>query len=252
MQELVDTYGDNADFLIEECLMGREISILAFTDGKNYQLLLPSQDHKQLLAGDKGYNTGGMGAYCPVPFYDEKMKKQIIKEIIDPTMNGIQKENFNYKGVIYFGIMLTETGPKLLEYNVRLGDPETEVVLPALKSDLAELLLSCFNGNLKDFKLEFNSGFFIDVVLVSGGYPKKYQTNYVISGIDDLDKDTLCFVAGAKKIHADLVTSGGRVLNIVVHADTLEKAIGKVYSEVKKIDFKDCYYRTDIGKRELR
>ena len=251
MQELEDIYGEDTDFLIEECLIGKEISILAFTDGENYQLMLPSQDHKQLLDGDKGPNTGGMGAFCPVPFYNENIKTEIIKEIIEPTMKGIQAENFNYKGVIYFGIMLTEVGPKLLEYNVRLGDPETEVVLPALKSDLAELLLACFDGSLKDFKLEFNLGYFVDVVLVSGGYPKKYQKNYLINGIDNLDEETLCFVAGAKKNGNELVTSGGRVLNIVVNAGTLDKAIEKVYSEVKKIDFKDCYYRTDIGKRDF-
>ncbi|MDY6915248.1 MAG: phosphoribosylamine--glycine ligase, partial [Candidatus Cloacimonadota bacterium] len=140
---LFSKYGVNTNLLIEEILKGQELSILAFTDGQNYQLLLPSQDHKQLKEGDRGPNTGGMGAYCPVPFYNEELKKQIEKSIIKPTMYGIQKENFYYHGVLYFGLMITKNGPKILEFNVRLGDPETEVVLPALNSNLKELVLAC-------------------------------------------------------------------------------------------------------------
>ena len=251
VSEIKEKYGNNASFLIEERLSGSELSILAFTDGENYQIMLPSQDHKQLLDGDKGPNTGGMGAFCPVPFFDENLRQQIEERIIKPTIIGLKKEDFNYKGVIYFGLMITDKGPKVLEYNVRLGDPETEVVLPALKSDLLELVLSCFNGGLKNFQMEFNDGFFVDVVLASGGYPKSYQKGYEISGLENLSDDTLIFHAGTKKVNNKILTNGGRVLNIVSHGKTLNEAIEKVYNECEKVKFRDVYYRTDIGKRDF-
>ncbi|MFO7895875.1 MAG: phosphoribosylglycinamide synthetase C domain-containing protein, partial [Candidatus Cloacimonadales bacterium] len=250
LQELLANYGAAAEFLIEERLQGAEISILAFTDGKDYQLLQPSVDHKQLLAGDKGPNTGGMGAFCPVPFYDAEIKQAIIKEIVQPTLRGIQAEKFDYKGVLYFGIMLTETGPQLLEYNVRLGDPETEVVLPALKSDLAELILACFEGNLSQLNLEFHPGYFVDVVLASGGYPKAYTKGYEISGLENLEPASLCFWAGVQKQADKLLTAGGRVMNIVAQGNNLREAIAKVYGEVQKVKFQDSYYRPDIAQRD--
>ncbi|MCK4956478.1 MAG: phosphoribosylamine--glycine ligase [Candidatus Cloacimonetes bacterium] len=249
LAELIEIYGADADYLIEEKLIGQELSLLAFTDGKDYQLLLPSQDHKQLLEDDKGPNTGGMGAFCPVPFYNENLKQQIIEDIIEPTMRGIQAEQFNYKGVIYFGVMLTENGPKLLEYNVRLGDPETEVVLPALKSDLADLLLACFDGTLADFQMDFNNGYFVDVVLVSGGYPKAYAKGCEISGIDDVETETMIFQAGTKLVDGKILSSGGRVINVVANGNTLHETIEKVYLECKKINFKNVFYRKDIGNR---
>ncbi|MEA2095780.1 MAG: phosphoribosylamine--glycine ligase [Candidatus Cloacimonadota bacterium] len=248
LDEIHSKYGEEASYLIEERLEGDELSILAFTDGNDYQLLLPSQDHKQLLEGDKGPNTGGMGAFCPVPFYTDELKKQIEKDIIIPTMDGIKAEGFNYKGVVYFGLMITETGPKLLEYNVRLGDPETEVVLPAMKSDMVELLLSCFNGTLKDYEMEFNVGFFVDVVLVSGGYPAEYKKGIPICGIKD-DQE-LIFHAGTKKVDDKIVTSGGRVLNVVAHGNNLEEAINKAYEHVNDFYFEDMFYRKDIGRRK--
>jgi phosphoribosylamine--glycine ligase len=250
LKQINSKYGEAASFLIEEKLDGEELSILAVIDGENYQLLLPSQDHKQLLDGDKGPNTGGMGAFCPVPFYDEKLKSQIEKDVILPTMNGIRSEGFNYKGIIYFGLMITKTGPKVLEYNVRLGDPETEVVLPALKSDLLELILSCYNGTLKDFQMEFNSGYFVDVVLVSGGYPQSYQKGFPIKGIEN--NDDLVFHAGTKKIDGKIVTAGGRVLNVVAHGQSLEEAIRKVYNKVPEIFFDKIFYRKDIGRRRRK
>ena len=248
LDEIHSKYGEDASYLIEERLEGDELSILAFTDGKDYQLLLPSQDHKQLLEGDKGPNTGGMGAFCPVPFYNEELKKQIENDIIKPTMKGIKAEGFKYKGVVYFGLMITETGPKLLEYNVRLGDPETEVVLPAMKSDLVELIFSCFNGTLKDYKMEFNEGFFVDVVLVSGGYPAEYKIEFHICGIKE-DQE-LIFHAGTKKVEFQVVSSGGRVLNVVAHGDTLEEAINKAYERVNDFYFEDMSFRKDIGRRK--
>jgi phosphoribosylamine--glycine ligase len=247
--DLKQKYGEEVQLLIEEKLIGSELSILAFTDGENYQILLPSQDHKQLLDGDKGPNTGGMGAFCPVPFYTDEIKNRIEKETIIQTIKGIKEESFNYKGVIYLGLMITKSGPKVLEYNVRLGDPETEVVLPAFKGDLLELVLSCFDGSLKDFQMEFNDGYFVDVVLTSEGYPKAYKKGIEISGLKKVSDETLVFHAGTKKTNGKIITNGGRVLNIVVNQKTLGKAIDKVYNECELIKFEGKYYRGDIGTR---
>ena len=246
--DLKQKYGKEVQLLIEEKLIGSELSILAFTDGQNYQILLPSQDHKQLLDGDKGPNTGGMGAFCPVPFYTDELKNLIEKETIIPTINGLKKEKINYKGVIYLGLMITENGPKVLEYNVRLGDPETEVVLPAFKGDLLELVLSCFDGSLKDFQMEFNDGYFVDVVLTSGGYPKAYKKGIEICGLEKPKE--LVFHAGTKKENEKFFTNGGRVLNIVAQGETLEKAIDNAYDKVNGFYFDDMYFRKDIGKRK--
>jgi phosphoribosylamine--glycine ligase len=179
-------YGADAPLVVEERLLGREISILGFTDGESIWLLTPSQDHKQLLEGDRGPNTGGMGAFCPVPFYDDEIASRVDEEIVAPTLQGLQAEGIDFRGVLYFGIMLTRSGPKLLEYNVRLGDPETEVVLPALASDLLDLLLACTDGGIDDLDLEFHDGAFVDVVLASGGYPGAYKKGYEITGLDAL------------------------------------------------------------------
>ena len=248
LNELKEKYGEEVQLIIEEKLNGSELSILAFTDGENYQILLPSQDHKQLLDGDKGPNTGGMGAFCPVPFYTDELKLQIENEVIKPTIKGLKEENFNYKGVIYLGLMITENGPKVLEYNVRLGDPETEVVLPAFKGDLLKLILSCFNGSLKDFQMEFHKGYFVDVVLTSGGYPKVYKKGIEICGLENSKE--LVFHAGTKKENGKFLTNGGRVLNIVAQGETLEEAINNVYDKVNGFYFDDMFFRKDIGKRE--
>ena len=251
LAELKEKYGDDCQYLIEEQLFGDEISIIGITDGESIKLLQASQDHKQLLDGDKGPNTGGMGAYTPVPFCDEKLMNRIYESIINPTIKGIQDEQMDYKGFIYFGIMLTEKGPMLLEYNVRLGDPETEVILPALKNDLEEILLSCFDGSLKEKKLVFNEGYYIDVVQVSGGYPKQYEKGHPISGLDQLENDTLLFHAGTKLVDGEIVSNGGRVINVVCHGHSLNEAIEKVYSECNKVKFQNKFYRKDIGRRTL-
>ncbi|KQC11839.1 MAG: phosphoribosylamine--glycine ligase [Candidatus Cloacimonas sp. SDB] len=242
-------YGTEASYLIEEKLLGDELSILAFTDGIDYQLLQPSQDHKQLLENDKGPNTGGMGAFCPVPFFTPKLKSAIVQDIIKPTLQGIQQERMNYRGVLYFGLMITESGPKLLEYNVRLGDPETEVVLPALKNDFAQLVLSCFDGSLPELKMQFHQETYIDVVLVSGGYPYEYKKGYQIFGLDNIADDVILFHAGTKKENQKIFTAGGRVLNVVAQAESLNEAIQKAYERVNKFHFKKMFYRKDIGKR---
>jgi len=249
IQEIKARYGDTAKYLIEEKLIGQEVSIIGITDGKDIQLLLPSQDHKQLFDGDKGPNTGGMGAYCPATFVDEKLMATIKSDIIEPTIAGIKNEKFNYKGVIYFGLMLTDDGPKVLEYNIRFGDPETEVILPSLKSDLLELILACFDGNLSITKPEFYKKYFVDVVLASGGYPNKYEKEYTISGLGNLSNETIIFHAGTRKENGKILTNGGRVLNVVTSGNDLNSTIEKVYKECEKISFKDIYYRKDIGKR---
>ena len=251
LEELKRRYGDTAPFFIEQKFTGQELSIISITDGKHFKLLLPSQDHKPVFDGDKGPNTGGMGAYCPVPFCRAETLKQIEREIVQPTLKGLQAEKLNYHGVIYFGLMLTAEGPKLLEYNVRFGDPETEVILPALKSDLLQLIEASLNENLASVEVQFNEGYFVDVVLASGGYPASYEKGKIISGLDHVADDVLVFHAGTKRENGNLVTSGGRVLNVVAQAPTLSEAIDRAYTEAQKIHFDKMYYRKDIGKKGL-
>ena len=251
VDEIHRRYGDGAPYLIERKMSGQELSVIAFTDGRNIKMLLPSQDHKPAYDGDKGPNTGGMGAYCPVPFFDEALKRKIEEEIVNPTLTGLQAEKYNYKGVIYFGLMITEDGPRLLEYNVRFGDPETEVILPALKTDLLELVLAALDGRLEQIEMEFNDGYYVDVVLASGGYPGSYKKGKEIHGLDNLSDGTLAFHAGTKRDNGRLVTTGGRVLNIVAHGKDLGTAIDTAYSECAKVHFEDMFYRKDIGKKGL-
>lgn len=249
LEEMRQTYGEECPFLIEEKIVGDEISIIGFTDGKNIKLLLPSQDHKQLNDGDTGPNTGGMGVICPVPFWNEALKQEIENKIVIPTLKGIQAEKMNYKGMIYFGIMIGAKGAELLEYNARFGDPETEVLLPSLKTDLMEVVKACLNGTLGEVNLEFHEGYFVDVVQVSGGYPKDYKKGYEILGLDKV-QNAIVFHAGTKLQDGKVVTSGGRVLNIVAQGKTLQEAINQAYAECAKISFKDNYYRKDIGSRK--
>jgi len=240
------------DFLIEEKLAGYEISIIGFTDGENIQLMHPSQDHKQLLDGDNGPNTGGMGAYCPLPFYTPELHQSILEEVVNPTLKGLHEEQVNYKGVIYFGIMVTPEGPKLLEYNVRFGDPETEVLLPSLKTDLLKLTLSCYDGTLGKNQPEFHNGFFVDVVMAAKGYPKTYAKNNIIEGIKEAEKTAIVFHSGTKLIeNGEILSNGGRVLNIVGQGTTLLEARQKAYEAIGKIYFKDHYYRKDIANRKM-
>jgi len=248
LAQLEKKYGKQVDFLIEDKIPGDEISLIAFTDGKHIKNLLVSQDHKQLLEGDKGPNTGGMGAYAPVSVPSGLMKK-IEEKIIHPTLKGIQKENFHYKGVIYFGIMVKNSEPYLLEYNVRFGDPETEVLLPALKTGLFEILQAVEEGNLKKINPEFHPGYFADVVLVSRGYPAKYETGKEIHGLENLPGDILVFHAGTKQQNGQYFTAGGRVLNIVGHGETPSEALEKAYEGAEKINFEGKFYRRDIGQR---
>ena len=247
MNELELGYGSNCRFLIEDKVIGDEISIIGFTDGETIKLLLPSQDHKQLLEGDKGPNTGGMGVICPVPFWNDQLHDQIQLQIVNPTLRGIAAENMDYKGIIYFGIMMGKDGPSLLEYNVRFGDPETEVLLPSLKTDLSDIIVRCLDGTLGEIELEFEDGYFVDVVMVSGGYPKAYKKGYQIEGLESTE--ALVFHAGTKRLEGAYLTNGGRVLNIIGQDEHLEKAIEKAYAACAEIHFKDSFCRKDIGKR---
>jgi phosphoribosylamine--glycine ligase len=246
-----ERYGEDAQVLIEEKLKGQELSIIGICDGKVIKMLQPSQDHKAIFDGDKGPNTGGMGAYCPVPFCSDELLAQIQKDVVEPTLDGLRAEGIDYKGVIYFGLMITEDGPKVLEYNVRFGDPETEVILPALKSDLLQVILASLNGRLAGIDLEFNSGYFVDVVLAAGGYPGVYDKGLEITGLDKVDEKAVVFHAGTKLEGRRVLTSGGRVLNVAASGPTLQEAIDTVYKECAKIYFDDVYYRGDIAKKGL-
>jgi len=252
MIEFRETYGEKASFIVEDKIVGDEISIIGLTDGKTIRLLPPAQDHKQVFDNDLGPNTGGMGAFCPAPFYTEQLSNEIDRLIIQPTLRGIQKESLDYKGFLYFGVMMDEKGPKLLEYNARLGDPETEVLLPALNADLVEAVLATLDGNLEQVAWDWHPGYFVDVVLTSGGYPKSFPKGFAIKGLEDVDKATLLFYAGVKSNGEDLVTDGGRVINVVCKGATLEEAIENAYQNCNKICFEGMHYRKDIGRRILK
>ncbi|MBN2072204.1 MAG: phosphoribosylamine--glycine ligase [Candidatus Krumholzibacteriota bacterium] len=239
--------------IIEEYLEGPEISILAVFDGRDYRLFVPSQDHKRVFDNDEGPNTGGMGAYAPVPFLDHELSEKIRIEIIERTFNGIQQENITGAGLVYFGIILTEEGPKVLEYNCRFGDPETQVIIPLFNGDLFEVLYEAVEQNLDSVDFENSSDSCACVVVASGGYPGPYEKGYEITGIEGADDaGCLVFHAGTAIEDGKLVTAGGRVLGVTAVARTLEEALNKTYNGVNIIQFDGCYSRSDIGKKGLR
>ncbi len=252
LERISSRYGDDAPCLAEERLEGAEVSVIGFTDGEHIRLLQPSQDHKQLLDGDRGPNTGGMGAFCPVPWFDNAMAGQVLNRVVQPTLDGLRQEGIAYRGVIYFGLMITSHGPRLLEYNVRLGDPEAEVVLPALKSDLLALCLACCDGTLEKQQLAFHGGYFADVVLASGGYPGAYPKGLPITGLDELDPQLLVFHAGTRRSGDELLTAGGRVLNVVGQGPDLDSALRRAYRACAAIQFEGKFHRSDIGRRPWR
>lgn len=238
-----------SEVVIEEFLDGEEVSIFAIVDGKNYKLFSPSQDHKRALDNDEGKNTGGMGAYAPAPIATDSFMENAKNSIIDPTINAMQQEGMPYKGLLYFGLIKTQNGTKVLEYNCRFGDPETEVVLPLLESDLVPLMIASIKGTISDETIKLKNGFALDVVLASGGYPNGYEKGLEISGLDKLEKDIVVFHAGTKTDKGKLLTSGGRVLNIVAMDGDFKFARQKVYDNIKKIHFKKMQFRTDIGNK---
>ncbi len=246
---VLERYGPQAPYIIEERLDGSELSLLAFTDGTDLVLLPTCQDHKQVGDGDVGPNTGGMGAFCPVPAVDPAMAEAIRSRLVEPTLEGLAAEGLDYRGVLYFGVMMTASGPSLLEYNVRMGDPETEAALPALSSSLLDLVIGCLNGSLSRVTPSFHGGAFVDVVLASGGYPGTFQKGFPITGLEAVDPGCLVFHGGTLRRGSQIVTNGGRVLNVVARGADLDAAIAEAYQQVARISFQDMYYRTDIGLR---
>jgi phosphoribosylamine---glycine ligase len=245
-------FGDaGKEMIFEEFLEGEEVSIFALVDGEDYKLLSSSQDHKRALDDDKGKNTGGMGAYAPAPIATPELMTEVENTIIKPTINAMISEGHPYKGLLYFGLVITKNGPKVLEYNCRFGDPETEVVLPLLESDLVPLMLASINGTIDNEEIKIKNGFAVDVVLASGGYPDAYEKGEVIKGLDELDFDIIVFHAGTKMKGENLVTNGGRVLNIVGFGTKIKTVQQKVYENIKRINFDKMHYRRDIGNKAL-
>jgi len=238
--------------VMEDCLSGVEISVLAVFDGTSYRLFVPSQDHKRARDNDEGPNTGGMGAYAPVPLYTAELSARVKKEIIEPTFEGMRTEGVMGAGVIYFGIMVTASGPKLLEYNCRFGDPETQVILPLFGGDLAQVMHEATRGNLAGAPFENDSGASACVVIASEGYPGSYQKGYPIEGLDAArERGCVVFHAGTAFKDGRVVTAGGRVLGVTATAQTLESALDTVYRGVDSIRFTGCFSRRDIGKKGL-
>ena len=240
-----------AEMVIEEFMTGREVSALAFVDGKHYALMSSSQDHKRAGDGDTGLNTGGMGTFSPSPFYTEEIDRICRETIYQPTVDAMAAEGRPFIGVLYFGLMLTPQGPKVVEYNTRFGDPETQVVLPRMKTDIIEVMQACMNGTLDKITLEFENNAAVCVVLASGGYPGKYEKGKRISGLEYFDgrQDAFCFHAGTRQDeNGNIVTNGGRVLGITALGSTLREARKLAYEHSEKVSFEGLYKRSDIGK----
>lgn len=234
--------------VIEEFLKGPELTILAFSDGKTVLPMISSRDHKRAYDYDRGKNTGGMGAITPGAVLTLEEEKIINEKIISKTIQALEMEGRPFSGVIYFGLMLTADGPKVIEYNARFGDPEAQAVLPRLQNDFLEIIDACIDGTLDQITLQFKPGSSCCVVMASGGYPEKYKKGYEITGIENVEG--LVFQAGTARIGEKLVTNGGRVLCVYADADTLEEAIDKAYEDVAKIQFADMHFRSDIGRTE--
>ncbi len=245
------TFGSAGDkVIIEEWLTGKEMSFFAITDGRTILPLVPACDYKRINDGDQGLNTGGMGSYSPPYFFTPDLGKTVLDTIIEPTVTYMAREGRTYQGVLYAGLMVENNNPKLLEYNVRFGDPECQVILPRLKSDLMDIILGVVNGNLKSVKAEWTTDVCVGVILASGGYPEKYQTGYPISGLDQLDKDILVFHAGTKlgDQPGQILTNGGRVLTVAALGKNTDEARQKIYANIPKIHFEGMQYRKDIAR----
>ena len=237
-----------AKIVVEDFLVGEEASVFAFTDGKNVLPLIPSQDHKRVGDSDTGPNTGGMGAYAPVPFVSEKMQKDILDLVLEPTVAGMAEERRPFKGLLYAGMMITDKGPKVIEFNCRFGDPETQALLPLLKTDLAVIFHAVVNGTLADEVLEWEDAYAACVILASGGYPAEYENGKEIHGLKDIkDSDALVFHSGTKFEARRFLTNGGRVMGIVGVDEHLESAVAKAYETNEKIRFEGKQFRSDIG-----
>jgi len=240
--------------MIEECLVGEEASILAFCDGESFIPMVSSQDHKAIYDGDNGPNTGGMGAYSPAPIINEDMMKIISSQVFQPVINKMKQKGIPYKGVLYAGLMITESGLKVLEFNARFGDPETQVILPRLKTDLIDIIESCIDGKLNETNIEWKKEAAVCVVIASGGYPGAYKKGEAITGIKQAEElqDVIVFHAGTALAGGDIVTSGGRVLGVTALGANIEQVIDKAYEAVEKIHFNKMHFRKDIADKALK
>jgi phosphoribosylamine--glycine ligase len=240
-------FGDaGKEVIIEECLIGQEVSLMAFTDGRTVVPMLPAQDHKRLLDGDLGPNTGGMGAYAPAPVFTANMMHEAMELVLKPAIYGLRGEGTPFVGVLYAGLMLTPGGIRVLEFNCRFGDPETQAVLPLLETDLLEIAEACVNGGLANVDIRWKNGAAVCVVLASRGYPEKAESGKLIK-IESLPDDMICFHAGTKNENGTILTSGGRVLGLTAWEDRIDSALKNVYANVGKIDFDGMQYRKDIA-----
>ena len=241
-----------AKVVIEEYLEGEEVSVLAFSDGRTVLPMVSAQDHKRVFDGDEGPNTGGMGAYSPAPVYTGELAEQTLRLVLQPAVDGMLAEGREYKGVLYAGLMVTPKGLKVLEFNARFGDPETQAVLMRLESDLVEIMLAVVDGRLDECTLQWSDDAAVCVVVASGGYPGKYEKGQPISGLDVEYPDTVVFHAGTKFVDQQVVANGGRVLGVTAHGATIAQAIEKAYAAVDGIYYDGCFCRRDIGSRALQ
>ncbi len=250
-KKILGTAGEK--IVIEDFMAGEELSVLAVTDGTNYIVLPPAQDYKRILDGDLGKNTGGMGAYAPTPFVSEELLDKIKRTIIKPTISGMKKEGRPFRGCLYFGLMLTETGPRVVEYNCRFGDPETQVILPLIENDIVELMLASINNKIDTIELRIKPISAVCVVMSSRGYPDSYEVGKPITGFDKIGDNVLIFHSGTIFENDTIVTAGGRVLGITALGNLydFEETIHSAYRVVEKITFDGAYYRSDIGKKAL-
>lgn len=247
-------FGDSGnEVVIEEFLIGPEISIHALSDGKSFQIFPSSQDHKRIGEGDTGPNTGGMGVIGPLPFVSGEMMERIKEEVIAPTLRGMMDDGVPFEGILYPSLMLTKDGPKIIEFNTRFGDPECQVYMRLLDADLLEILNACVDKKLNEIEIKWKEKFACNIALASGGYPENYEKGKVISGIDEaeMQSDIVVFHAGTKTTQQDLTTNGGRVLGVSATGDTLEEALAKAYKAIEKIYFEGIQYRKDIGQKAL-
>ena len=235
--------------IVEECLSGKEVSLLAFTDGKTVCPLVPACDYKRVFDSDQGPNTGGMGSYSPPGFFDQSQVEEAQRTVLEPAVQAMASEGMPYKGILYAGLMVTPDGIKVLEFNARFGDPETQAIIPRLNTDLVDIMLAVIERKLNKMKIEWSNDACVGVVMASGGYPGKYKTGFPITGLDKLDRDILVFHAGTI-VKEGAVTNGGRVLTVVAKGKTLTDARARVYANIPRIHFEGCHYRRDIAARE--
>lgn len=240
-----------ARVVLEECMFGEEMTLLAFVDGETVKPMITSQDHKRVFDQDKGPNTGGMGTYAPVPHMSDELVAQIVETIVKPIAKGMAQDGIPFKGVLYTGLMITEEGPKVVEFNARFGDPETQVILPLLATDLVDIILATISGELASLDVTWKKGNAVCVVMAAPGYPGDYPKGALISGLDTMGQNQVVFHAGTKETEQGIVTNGGRVLGVTGIGATIEEARNTAYGAVEQISFEGAHYRKDIAKRAL-